>query len=59
MGGGERSEPTLQDKFKLIKDLAESGMYKRDQKAMWIAADLILSLAQSIMRRIEEEKEKK
>ena len=53
------SEPTLQDKFTLIKDLAESGTYKRDQKAMWIAADLILSLAQSIMRRIEEEKEKK
>lgn len=52
------SEQTIQDKFKIIKDLAESGMYERDRSAMWTDADLIASFARSILREIEEEKER-
>lgn len=47
---------TLQDKFKRIKELAESGMYERNPDAQWTDADLILSLAKGLLRRLDEEK---
>ena len=49
------SEPTIQDKFKRIED----GLYERDPNAMWTDAELIMSFAKAIMRRIENERKKK
>jgi hypothetical protein len=53
------SEPTIQDKFKRIEELAKSGLYERDPNAMWTDAELIMSFAKAIMRRIESERKKK
>lgn len=53
------SEPTIQDKFKHIEELAKSGLYERDPNAMWTDAELILSFAKAIMRRIEDERKQK
>lgn len=45
-----------QDKFALIADIAKSAKYERDKNAMWTDAELILSLAKSIMREVEEKR---
>lgn len=50
---------TIQDKFKRIEELAKSAKYERNRNAMWTDADLIMSLAKSIIREIEGKRPKK
>lgn len=47
---------TIQDKFKMIEDLAKTSKYERNAESMWTDAELILSLAKSIMREVEEKR---
>ena len=47
---------TIQDKFKRVEELAKSAKYERNRDAMWTDADLIMSIAKSIMREIEEKR---
>lgn len=45
---------SLQEKFKRIEELAKSGMYERQNDAMWTTADLIVSNAKAILRQIDD-----
>ena len=50
---------SLQEKFKRIEELAKSGIYDRSMDSMWTTADLIESAAKSILRHVNDIREKK